>query len=292
MRMNARTAGRYAYEVQKEVRKMHLDCSKQINNLFATSVAENSIQKTTALAMDASISSLSRMLTNKLIAKWTKRFNTFGKSWADSMMGGIEEQSAKDLSKSMNKLSGGLTIKTDQLSGRTRDIINASTDQSTSLIKSIGADYTTDIKQAVMRSITDDSSSFTQLKDSINEMLQGKYKTYKNKAKNTAIDQTRKAYTNVTVSRMKDVGVDEYVWKHSGGSVKPRDYHRDVLNGQTCSLSSPPVINQKTGAKGKPGDEINCKCYMVPVIKFGQAVELLSAIQTNAFIVLFEIFNF
>ena len=151
MRMNARTAGRYAYEVQKEVRKMHLDCSKQINNLFATSVAENSIQKTTALAMDASISSLSRMLTNKLIAKWTKRFNTFGKSWADSMMGGIEEQSAKDLSKSMNKLSGGLTIKTDQLSGRTRDIINASTDQSTSLIKSIGADYTTNIKQAVMR---------------------------------------------------------------------------------------------------------------------------------------------
>ena len=166
-------------------------------------------------------------------------------------------------------MSGGLTIKTDSISSRTRDIINASADQSTSLIKTIGSDYTAEVKQAVMRSITDSNSSFTELKSSINSMLEGKYKTYKNKAKNTALDQTRKAYTSITESKMKDVGVDQYVWRHAGGSVKPRDYHRDVLNGQTFKLSDPPVIDLKTGVRGKPGDAINCKCYMVPVVKFG-----------------------
>ncbi len=100
-------------------------------------------------------------------------------------------------------------------------------------------------------------------------MLQNKYRIYKNKAKNTALDQTRKAYTNVTASRMKDVGVDEYVWEHAGGSVKPRDYHRYVLNGKTFKLSDPPIIDQKTGQRGKPGDAISCKCFMRPVVRFG-----------------------
>jgi len=268
MRVNPRTADRYALALQKEVNKMHKDVSKQIKELFASSTAKESIQPVN-VAMDASISSLARVLTNKLIAKWNKRFNTFGKEWTSSMMGMVESSSSKDLSKSLNKLSGGLTIKTDSISSRTRDIINASADQSTSLIKTIGSDYTAEVKQAVMRSITDSNSSFTELNTSIDSMLEGKYKTYKNKAKNTALDQTRKAYTSITESKMKDVGVDQYVWRHAGGSVKPRDYHRDVLNGQTFKLSDPPVIDLKTGVRGKPGDAINCKCYMVPVVKFG-----------------------
>jgi len=288
MRANPRAVDREARKVEMEVRKMHLDLTSQIEALFKSATAKESIQKTEAAAMDgqattkhdwvvridgqamdASISSEARILTNKLVNKWTKRFNFFGKDWTNSMVTGIEKQSAKDLSKSMNKLSGGMSIKTDQISAATRDKILASADQSTSLIKSIGNNYATEVKEAVARSILDSSSSFTQLKESIHLMLQDKYKKYRNKAKNTAMDQTRKAYTNITTSRMKDIGVDEYTWKHSGGSVKPRDYHRDTLNGNVYSLSDPPVIDQKTGQKGKPGDLPNCKCYMVPVIKFG-----------------------
>ena len=300
VRLNPRTAEQYADEVTKEIRKMHLDVSSQLNALFASATAKNSIQKTervaldgaldgavvagvaldslpasqvtvlhNGVAMDASISSMARILTNKLIDKWTKRFNTFGKDWSARMIGKVETQSAKDLSRSMNKLSGGLTIKTDQISDKTRDKILASADQSASLIKTIGSNYTEEVKQAVARSITDDSQSFTQLKESIHSMLQDKYKKHRNKAHNVALDQTRKAYTSITTSRMRDIGVDEYTWRHSGGSQKPRDYHRDVLNGNVYSLSDPPVIDPKTGEKGKPGDLINCKCFIQPVIRFG-----------------------
>lgn len=268
VRMNARTAESYAAEVDKMVRKMHLDLSSQIEALFDSSLAKNSIQETTKVAMDESISSQARILTNKLVDKWSDRFRSFGKKWTDTMIRNVDKQSSKDLSRSMSKLSGGLTMDTSTISDATRDKILASADQSTSLIRSIGPNYADEVKQAVARSITDDSSSFTELKDTIHEMLQSKYKKYRNKAHNTALDQTRKAYTNITTSRMRDIGVDEYIWRHSGGSKVPRCYHRDVLNGNKYSLSDPPVIDQRTGEKGKPGDLINCKCYMEPVISF------------------------
>jgi SPP1 gp7 family putative phage head morphogenesis protein len=268
MRINTQTVELYANEVVKEVYKMHLDVSSQIESLFKSD-GKKAIQKTENIALDASISSLARMLTNKLVDKWSKRFNTFGTRWTKSMISKVEAQSEKDLSKSMEKLSGGLAIKTDQISGKTRNNILASSDQAASLIKTIGQDYTTEVKQAVARAITNDASSFTELKSSIHNMLQNRYKKHKNKAYNVARDQMRKSYTNITASRMKDIGVAEYIWRHGGGVKELRSHHKNYLNGKTFSLDDPPVIDPSTGKKGKPGDDYFCSCYMEPVIRFG-----------------------
>ncbi len=279
MRVNNAFAERMADNAQSMVYKMNKDVTSQINKLFSTPTAKNSITKvpdeiTTndfvedGIAMDASIASQSRILMNKLIKKWENKFNLFGNNFAKNMVGTVTKQSAKDLKRSTEKLSGGLSIKTDSLSDRTKDIIIASTDESASLIKTIATNYTTEVKEAVSRSISSNTGSFTSLKESINSMLQDKYKKHKNKAKNVALDQTRKAYSNIAASKMKDIGVTSYVWKHSGGSQNPRAYHKNVLNGQVFKLSEPPIINQSTGERGKPGDDYNCKCYMSPVIEF------------------------
>ncbi len=274
MRVNAASANRAADEAQAMVRKMHLDVSSQVNNLFKTPTAKNSIVKapdeitTENVAMDASISSQSRILMNKLIDKWQKRFNVFGNDFAKKMIGTVDKQASNDLKRSTDKLSGGLNIKTDALSERTNDIIVAGTDESSSLIKSIANDYTTEVKEAISRSISTNTGSFTTLRETINETLQGKYKTYKNKAKNIALDQTKKAYSNIAASRMQDVGLDSYIWRHSGGSQKPREHHKYVLNGNTYKISDPPIIDPKTGRRGKPADDYNCSCYMEPVIVF------------------------
>ena len=262
VRMNPRTADRYALKAEKEVRKMHLDVSKKVEKLFDSPNAKNYV------AMDASISSQARILMNKLIDKWTKHFNRFGIRWTNDMINDVTEKSGKDLSKSLEKLSGGITINTSTIGQRTNDIIIASTDQCASLIKTIAPEYLKEVKQAVMRSITEGTSSFTELKNSIHEMLQSRYKKYKNKAKNTSLDQTRKAYNSITRSRMLDAGITHFKWNHSGGSVKPRCYHRDVLNGKVFDLNNPPIIDKKTGETGFPGQLINCKCFQTPVIKF------------------------
>lgn len=274
MRINEASANRAANEAQSMVYAMHKDISSQVNNLFKTPTAKNSIVKapdeitTENVAMDASIASQSRILMNGLIDKWQKRFNVFGNDFAKKMIGTVDKQASNDLKKSTDKLSGGLNIKTDTLSERTNDIIVAGTDESASLIKSIATDYTTEVKEAISRSISTNTGSFTTLRETINETLQGKYKTYKNKAKNIALDQTKKAYSNIAASRMQDVGLDEYIWRHSGGSKVPRDHHKYVLNGQKFKLSDPPIIDPKTGKRGKPSDDYNCSCYMDPVISF------------------------
>lgn len=278
-KINPQTVNLYADEVAAMVDKMHKDVSGQINRLFATPTAKNSIQKTEGVAsledagmvsaaMDASISSLAIALTNKLVDKWTKRFNSFGENWTNRMLSKTEKLSAKDLGKSMEKLSGGLTIDTSQISDKTRDKMLASSDQASSLIKSIGPQYATQVKEAVARSITDSSSNFNELRNSIHSMLDDKYKKHKNKAFNVAKDQVKKTYSNITASRMQELGSGEYIWRHSGGSKEPREYHRDVLNGRVFSLDNPPVIDEKTGERGKPGDAYFCNCYMEPVISF------------------------
>jgi uncharacterized protein with gpF-like domain len=276
VRLNPRTAEQYADEVAKMVRAMHLDISGQVEALFAKPIAKTAVQKTNEIdslvdagaVMDASISSDAMALTNKLADKWIRRFNSFGESWTKRMMTKATELSAKDLGRSMEKLSGGLVIDTNQLSEQTRDKMIASADQASSLIKSIAPQYTSAVKEAVSRSIVDSSSSFTQLQQTIHNSLQDKYKRQKNKAFNVAKDQMRKSYTAITEGRMKDLGVGDYVWRHAGGSVNPRDYHLNVLNGQKFSLDNPPVIDPKTGVKGKPGDLPFCSCYMEPVISF------------------------
>lgn len=275
MRVNNAFTERMSNEAQSMVGSMHKDVSSQVNNLFKTPTAKNSIVKTpdeittNDVAMDASISSQSRILMNGLIDKWQKRFNVFGNDFAKKMIGTVDKQASNDLKRSTDKLSGGLNIKTDSLTERTKDIIISSTDESASLIKSIATDYTTEVKEAISRSISTNTGSFTSLKETINEMLQDKHKKYKNKSKNVALDQTRKAYSNIAASRMRDVGLDSYVWRHSAGSQNPREHHQHVLNGNTYKLSDPPIIDPKSGRRGKPGDDYNCKCYMDPVIEFG-----------------------
>lgn len=279
MRVNEASANRLADSAMSQVRKMHLDITKQVMALFDTELAKESIPKNPdeitvediaqdSYAMDASISVKARYLMNGLIRKWNKNFNLYGDSFADSMIKTVTKQTATDLKKAGEKLSGGMTIKTDTLSQRTKDIIFASTDESSSLIKSLSENYTASAKEAISRSIASNTSSLAQLREEIHASLQDKYKVQRNKAKNVALDQTRKAYSNIGASKMQDAGLDKYIWRHSSGSQNPRSYHRDELAGQTFSLSDPPVINKKTGAKGKPGDEINCKCYMDPVITF------------------------
>lgn len=275
MRVNNAFSDRMADDAQSMVYAMSQDVIKQVKVLFDTSTAKKSIAKKTEkitvenVAMDASISSQVRILMNGLIKKWEKRFNLFGNDFAEKMVNGVSKQSTNDLKKATEKLSGGLNIKTDSLTDRTKDIILASTNESSSLIKTIATDYTTEVNEAIFRSISTNTGSLTSLKEKINDSLQGKYKKYKNKAKNVALDQTRKAYSNIATSRMQDVGLDEFIWRHSAGSQTPRSHHKDVLNGNVYSISNPPVINTKTGVKGLPAQEINCKCYLEPVITFG-----------------------
>lgn len=142
--------------------------------------------------------------------------------------------------------------------------IKASIQESVSLIKSIPAQYLDRIEGAVMRSMQSGGST-KQLAQEIKSYA----KMTARRAKNIALDQTRKTYTSLNIRRFQDAGIKKFKWIHVGGSAKPRHHHitdfPEGLNGGIFSIDDPPVIDPKKGTKGFPAQLPYCRCIMAAV---------------------------
>ena len=181
----------------------------------------------------------------------------------------FNQQARQALGASLKALSGGLTIKSDSISERTNNIMIASSAEASSLIKSISSEYLSDVAEEVLRSVRDPAAGgLAELQKTIQANLSDRYKRTKNHAKNVALDQTRKVFNNLNAARMQDAGIKKFVWIHSGGSKEPRKTHI-AMNGNIYSFDDLPIIDERTGARGLPGQTYYCRCMMKPVIEFG-----------------------
>lgn len=154
------------------------------------------------------------------------------------------------------------------MSQRTRDILAAASSESVDMIKTISDNYMDSAKSALNYSVTQQSASMSELKDFFHNALKTQYRTHKNKAKNLAYDQTTNVFSSLTYERMRDAGMTKYIWRHRSGSKQPRKYHKDVLNGQIFDINDPPVIDQRTGQRGNPGQTYHCGCYAQILVDF------------------------
>lgn len=217
-----------------------------------------------AITMDASIASQARMLMNELGAKWGKLFAGRSKAITDRLIKSVDRDAHKRLGASLKELSGGITIKTPDMPEGMRDKVIAATAENVALIKSVPEQYHERIEGAVLRSIVSGGEGSKTLFDDIRHIGVVTDK----RAKLIAVDQTRKVTSAINVERMKSAGVTQWKWVHSGGGAEPRKLHKE-LNGQIFSYDDPPpIIDDRTGERGFPGQLINCRCVQVPVISF------------------------
>lgn len=215
-------------------------------------------------AMDASISSQAKILTNKLMRQFNSVFKDFADRAAEAQMNSINKASSGAVHGSLKQLSGGLSLPTTGFNAEMRQILKASTIETVSLIKSISAEYLSGVQQAVVRSI----ASGRGLADLVPYLEKRKGITVR-RARMIAHDQTRKAYNNLNRARMQKLGINSFGWLHSGGSAHPRALHVRY-NGEVFSFDNLPIIDEKTGERGIPGQAVNCKCRMKPVINLGR----------------------
>jgi len=266
---NAAIAARYTREIDKLINKMAADVEKQLKQLYTSETSKEYFVEDAA--MDSSIASQSRIITNKLMAKWAKIFNDESKDIAKQMLGGIDNVSQKALETSLKELSGGLTIDASIVSADVKEVAKSAFNANVKLITSIQSRYFDQVVGAVDRSIMT-GSGLAELIPTINESLKSQKRIAKNRAKNIALDQTRKAYNSINKARMESVGITKFEWLHSGGGKEPREHHKQRwpagLNGGVFSFDDLPIIDEKTGERGIPGQAINCKCRMRPVIEF------------------------
>ena len=255
---NAAIELQYYSELRALILKMARETNASIEQLFRTPTVQQ------YSAADASISAEAQALMAALIEKFQAIFDLASNPFARRMTAQSSRASASALKTSLKRLSGGLTLKTDILSGELKDVFAATVAENVGLIKSIASEYLTQVQGAVMRSITTGRG----LADLV-PYLEKQQGVTLNRARIIARDQTAKAFSNINFSRMKTLGITQYQWLHSAGSQKPRKLHI-AMSGKTYDIANPPIIDEKTGVRGKPGDLINCHCRAVPLVNFNE----------------------
>lgn len=246
------------------IRRMADETKKELLGVYADAAHDAMDAKLIqgAVAGHANVGSQARIAMNRLIGKYEPLFGKLAKRATKRMLDRTIQNSAVTLGMSLREIAPAVTLDPKKISTRLADIITASSNEAAGLIKAIPTKYLGDVQGAVMRSIANGNG----LAD-LQPFLVKKYGQNVRHARNVAMDQTRKTYGNITAARMADVGVQTYEWCHTGGSKEPRLDHQE-MSGKIFRLDDPPVIDQKTGQRGKPGDAIFCRCKMRPIVTF------------------------
>lgn len=254
--VNAGTQQRYAQRLGALVAQMVAQVNRDVRRVFATPEAA------AYFATDASLGSMARITLNKLTAKFTDLFAKKAKALAESMVRETERTVTAATHSSLQKLSGGLSLRTSIVTPDMQDTYKAIVAENVGLIKSIPETYLQQVNGSVMRSIANGNG----LQDLIPALEKYEGMTHR-RAHNIALDQTRKTYNNIARDKMQALGVEKYRWNHSGGSNQPREDHIE-MDGNVYRFDDPPVIDERTGERGIPGQAPNCRCTMTPIFQF------------------------
>lgn len=261
---SAAVSAKYSASLAKIIKPMQAEYMREVKKLLRDHASEEH-----ALAMDGNLGSQARILFNWLGQKYAKLFGDRATTMTDKMVNGASIQSKHALGESLKKISGGITLQVPDMPAGLAERVAAATAENTGLIRSIQQQYHERISQLVLRSAATGGNGAQDLFEAIR-----KYDGMTDRrAELIAIDQTRKITTVMNVERAKSVGMKRWEWIHSGGSTDPRKLHLQY-DGQIFDYDKPPVIDERTGERGFPGQLINCRCTMAPVLELGDAEDV------------------
>jgi len=251
-----------------KVKRQEKAAGKKIDSLTKSQLENIKKSKTEEAAMLVSYKKMESDIV-RLANKYDALFASKAREVASKMILDVNKASAIHLNGTLKELSGQLTIKMDFMNKPVGKEIRAALFENTKLIRSIPDAYMARVQktlhQAAMR-----GGDMTGLTEKI--AAQGGIS--ERRAKNIALDQTRKTYATINQKRMAAVGIKQFEWVHSGGGANPREFHMTPypagLNGGIFDINDPPVIDEETGETGFPADLPNCKCVMAPVISFDE----------------------
>lgn len=213
-------------------------------------------RNTPELAEDISPAAALRAMMGRLARKWTARFadlaETVGRKFGHDAVGLTDRAFAAALRKA------GFTVKF-QMTAAANDVMQATIGEQVSLIKSIPAEYLTDVQGSVMRSVQmgGDLGSLTA-------EIEQKYGIAHRRAALIARDQNNKATASITRVRQQELGITQAIWLHSGGGKVPRPTH--VANNGKPYIIADGWLDPAVGKRIWPGELISCRCVSKAII--------------------------
>lgn len=229
---------------------------RRLDRQFATDGA--------GVGMDASYASQARILTDALRKRFAAAFARRARPAAERMQAQVDAASSASLHGSLRELSGGISLSTRSIPKPAIEMLKASVTENVALIRSLPDQYFLDVQGAVMRNIQRGDGTAGVLRE-----IERAGGVATRRAELIARDQVSKATSALNAARMKGLGIRKFEWVHSGGGKEPRKLHQR-MSGNVYSLTDPPVIDERTGERGLPGQLINCRCVMRPVLEFDE----------------------
>ncbi len=127
-----------------------------------------------------------------------------------------------------------------------------------------------DLRRRVERVLQDPLNEGRSVAD-LSRLLQEQAGYSQSRAELTARDQTLKMYGQIQGLRQTNAGITRYVWTTSLDE-RVRPDHAD-LDGSVQQWDAPPVVDQRTGRRGHPGIDFQCRCTAVPVLDEDDVVD-------------------
>lgn len=208
---------------------------------------------------------------NELKNRFSLLFEARANDIAESMCRRTEKVSKNNVYMSLKDAAKGLTLSNPQLNQPVRTALTKSISENVNLIKTIPQQHFAKLTEHITKAITEGNGQQDILKV-VQEAAKDVAGMTDRRVRNLASDQTRKAYNAMNKERLTNLGVKKFEWLHMGASREPREYHQNEypagLNGGIFSFDNPPIIDEKTGETGLPGDAYNCRCKMRPIVEF------------------------
>ncbi len=120
-----------------------------------------------------------------------------------------------------------------------------------------------DLRRRVERVLEDPLNQGRSVAD-ISKLLQEQAGYSTSRAELTARDQTLKLYGQIQQERQQNAGVERYIWTTSLDE-RVRPDHAD-LDGSIQRWDDPPIVDRRTGRRGHPGFDYQCRCSAVAVL--------------------------
>lgn len=180
--------------------------------------------------------------------------------WAMAMISRTNKHTKKSVNKMINQ---GLEEETDLIpfmkDGELTPFYQNVADENVGLIRSIPKLKLESFKNMLVNSITLDMPSAFIAKE-----IEKNFAVSKSRAQLIARDQVGKLNGAMDKYRQQQIGVKRYTWETSKDQ-RVRDDHKR-LQGKTFFWDKPPVINRKTGRRGHPKEDFQCRCWARAVL--------------------------
>lgn len=95
--------------------------------------------------------------------------------------------------------------------------------------------------------------------------IESQFKVSQRKAKFLARNESSIAVAEYLKAKYKEEGFEEFKWI-TNIDGRERELHKQ-LNGKIFRFDEPPIIDERTGQRGLPGETYNCRCKFIPVLK-------------------------